>query len=64
MVDIRDGEIYNIPGKKNWEGSGNLDAIYDINSILYIAGQDFYDYDNETFDYDYHVMVWNEKLKK
>jgi|TARA_B110000967_G_C18610566_1_gene423780 hypothetical protein len=64
IVDVRDGEIYGIPGKKSWEGSGNLDAIYDVNSTLYISGQDFYEYESETFNYEYHVMFWNDELKK
>ena len=64
IVDVRDGEIYGVPGKNSWEGGGNLDAIYDVNSTLYIAGQDFYDYESETFNYEYHVIFWNEEFKK
>jgi len=64
IVDVRNGEIYGIPGKATWEGGGNLGAIYGVNSTLYIAGQDFYDYENETFNYEYHVIFWNDELKK
>jgi hypothetical protein len=64
LIDIRDGKIYDVPGKSTWTGSGNLDPICNVNSTLYIAAQEIYNWDDETFDYDYNVIYWNDKQKK
>ena len=64
LIDVRDGKLYDVPGKSTWAGSGNLYPICNVNSTLYIAAQEIYNWDDENFDYDYNVLYWDDQQKK